>query len=578
MFLMTSTASRAFTLYNFPPAQDVFGFGLIPRWSRGSPQFMTDITEMPRVMSVKVDDQFLTTLSGPNQANAVTAVWNAFDSWSAATSGMISFQESAWPAVRNIGAGPLADWEGPSLADWQTGNYPGSVPGWGAQIDIFSIPEGETFITEGRSFVMTPGLLGFNVISRSGVIIESVDIYLNENQNWTTDGNGGWDVETVILHELGHALGLDHPNETIDGGCAGAVSAVGVYRCNDRVRRVNTQSRGANNGCYDSPNIDPYFWTPGDPSSTSDVMYGAYTGVKRQLTDDEIGGMAFIYRPFAGDLTGQFNCTLLDVATAVQFTNGMISLDPRQFAAADFMNHNGVIDAIELSYMLQWANDPNNYDTNGPPQFDQPQSPTTSMSVPAVATPFDVGKGGVVSVSLDLDNPDAVPIVAWTINIRYDDSAFLNFLYLDGDFPPSGFKIMSVLEPGLIQVGKVSGGPTTLTSGHLGDLTFDIDLPAAVAMNSGAFVIEFIEIVVDDGAVRVYGSMPSDTLVTSDAQVIASDLDVNLDSIVNLDDLYQWHLTPIDVNQSGAINDADRIRLSNCIRGGEQVDMLTEPQ
>ncbi len=571
--LFTASSTQAFTLFNFPTAQDVFSFDLVPQWSRGSSQFMNDITAMPRVMSVKIDDGFLPDLSPQEQADAHVAVWNAFDSWSLSSSSMISFQESAWPPVRNMGGGPLGDWEGPSLEDWQSGEFPGTIPGWGAQIEVFSVPEGEQFIVEGRLFEMTPGLLGFNVISRSGVFFESIDIYLNEDQDWSTDGSATWDVETVILHELGHALGFDHPNETIDGGCAGAINASAVYRCSQHPLGL---ARGGNTGCNDSPNIDPFLWTPGAPSSPSDVMYGAYTGIKRTLTNDEIGAMAFTYRPFPGDLTGQFNCTLLDVSTALQFSNGSIPLDPRQFAAADFMNHNGFIDAIELSYMLDWASDPNNYDQGDIPQFDPPKGPTTSMTVTALAAPYDVGKGGALAVSLDIENPSAVPILSWTVNIRYNELAFLNADCIDGDFPPSGFKIMSELEPGLLQIGKISATASSLTTGHLGDLTFDIDIPAAVTMGAGAFTIEFIEIVVNDGMIRVYGALPQDTLFMADAPVIASDLDVNLNGVVDLDDLYQWHLTPIDVDQSGLTNDGDRERLSDCLRSGEQDDLLTE--
>lgn len=582
-FLLFAPTTRGFTLLNFPTAAEI-DIQSYFRWSGGSIQYMSDPTAFPRVVSYKVDDNFLASLGTQGQNEAKQAVLRALDTWSIGTSSMVSFQESEWPAVPNIDdgfPGPPAAWEGPSIPYFlaQPQPYP-FVPGWGANIEFFSGPGDTSFLSHGQpiefSQVDGPDRLAITIVNRSVTIIESTEIWLNEDYDWTFDGQGGFDVETVILHEIGHALGLDHPDQTMDGGCAGAAPDAPVfeYNCLPGPSPDSPEFRGTC-ACCDSPNFDPFLWTPGDASSPADVMHSTYSGVKRELTEDEIGGMAYLYRPFAGDVTGQFNCTLLDVSQAVQAANGNLQLDPRAFAAADFMNHNGQIDAIELTYMLDWANDPNNYDQGSIPNLDIIKR-ATSLTVTSECDPFDVGKGGEAQVSFDLENLNAIPILSWTINVRFNEDAFVKTSCANVDFPPEGFKIMSELEPGLIQFGKISATASGLTTGSLGDLIFDIDITEVVSMQVGAFVIEFIEVVVDDGMIRVYGTNPGDNVFLSDAPFIASDLDVNFDGVVNQDDLYQWHLTPIDVDNSGSVDDVDRERLSDCLRSGEQVDMLTE--
>ena len=56
-----------------------------------------------------------------------------------------------------------------------------------------------------------PGILG---VTWSGISIDEADIALSTNFNWYTDGINDFDIETVLLHENGHALGLGHSEYT----------------------------------------------------------------------------------------------------------------------------------------------------------------------------------------------------------------------------------------------------------------------------------------------------------------------------------------------------------------------------
>ncbi|MGY5150985.1 MAG: matrixin family metalloprotease [Candidatus Nitrosopumilus sp. bin_6a] len=55
-----------------------------------------------------------------------------------------------------------------------------------------------------------PGVL---VVTWSGTSIDESDMALNTNFNWSTDGVSHYDVETVFLHENGHAVGIGHSED-----------------------------------------------------------------------------------------------------------------------------------------------------------------------------------------------------------------------------------------------------------------------------------------------------------------------------------------------------------------------------
>jgi hypothetical protein len=74
-----------------------------------------------------------------------------------------------------------------------------------------------------------------------GIGIDEADTALNTRFRWTTGSGSGYDVETVLLHEIGHTLGLDH--SSVSGA----------------------------------------------------VMYATYANVRRTLHEDDIRGVTYLY-------------------------------------------------------------------------------------------------------------------------------------------------------------------------------------------------------------------------------------------------------------------------------------------
>jgi len=265
--------AAGFALLDFPSDASVQA-GSYKRWATGA--------DNPNSLSLSytIESDFLADVPGATQA-----VENALASWSQAT-GNIHFTAAGYEPVENSSDNWIAGgyvWEGP-------GADAGGV-GIGANIDIMARPTGFEVDFFGRNNLKlsSTSLASTMPIAMSETLV-SVDIYLNSDFNWTTSG-GNYDLETVLLHEIGHALGLDHPNQAVAKGAV---------------------------------NYDPFTLLPGAPWSTNDVMYSQYQGIKRTLTNDEIGGLSFLYPGLSGDanLDGLF--TFSDVQLAIDMYFGYI--------------------------------------------------------------------------------------------------------------------------------------------------------------------------------------------------------------------------------------------------------------
>lgn len=328
--LVATLAAHGATYLDFPSPAD-FAAGHLYAWRWGSSYLMEDPSLGPFTFSYAIADDFLANQAPQLSPQAARqAVTQALSMWEVTSGGFFTFTLAPWSAVMNQGGAPPDQWEGPSVDEWLSGDFPGVYPGWGANFEFFSVPTGFTLDSQGVQYQMAPNNLGFTVVNRVGSThIVSVDIYLNEDFTWADlqgDDDSSenpddesltttYDVGTVLLHELGHALGLDHPNQSTANG---------------------------------SWNLDPYSYASGAPWSSDDLMYSFYQGVRTQPTIDEVGGIACLYGlPSPIDLDGD------GVVTGGDIADLLVHWGAQGLGSPGDLNFDGVINGEDLAILLQ---------------------------------------------------------------------------------------------------------------------------------------------------------------------------------------------------------------------------------
>ncbi|MDX2114961.1 MAG: hypothetical protein SFZ24_04970 [Planctomycetota bacterium] len=608
--VLASAGARGFTLLDFRPQGDILN-GLWFDWlnTRTEAPLCPGGKGLPFTLTYRIDANFMSNAPANVRAGAAQAVRNALATWSLGTGGFISFREADWAPVVNADTTPRLYFEGPPLAEWQactqgasppgcvtcwpdTPACPDVLPGWGANIDFFTRPTGWTLRSNGFNYQMTSNLLGFTTVHRRSDGILSIDIYLNSAYQWTNDANSAqrvplglpmpgcsgvnpapaaplsdaleqafeavrattvFDIESVVLHELGHAFGLDHPDQACARGGA----------------QINARTHA---------------FDPCASVQPGAVMLASYNGVVRELSDDELGGIAFLYRPrLAGDFDGDDEITVSDAARALDLIEDAAAPDAYSLAVGDVLTRNGRIDLDEVQQILSWALNPG---AGSPGRIERdeegikssPPAPS-AVTVRATASPDDAGLGPTLDVTVRIENPNLVRFTAWDIDIVYNATILRNpRLTLNGSFLAGGSWSPLGPDDGSVRFAKIAFGSFDASpSGTLGTITFDVDASAAWSGPPAVSVsLTDAQLVTDMPYIHNYGSVAGlpESLTLQSATVPLGRYDADGDRALTVRDLYAYEAQPFDVDKDGVTNLEDRAQLVDALRRNEEADAL----
>lgn len=160
--------------------------------------------------------------------------------------------------------------------------HPRPWVGFGAEIDLFAFPFRLGAWTNLWFLFADP--VGTNGKVLSGNTLTSADIIFNTagrtcfHLDPALTGRGCNHFESLLMHEIGHALALDHPNEFAHRN---------FDTDDDFTNAITIDCEDPTKGLRLSPNIDP--------KAMMNSSLGEPEHVHPELTNDDLGGRNFLY-------------------------------------------------------------------------------------------------------------------------------------------------------------------------------------------------------------------------------------------------------------------------------------------